>query len=187
MASTDPLQTPDSSVSRSRSGLSHAQTLVVGVSASATTESDSVDGGSALHSSPPTTGQAGQQSRQRRGAAPAGSGQPATGHQHRERPRAQTAIALGSNSPLQRYWLTASQRLRQAQRRYPGIQPYAPMKEENTPLPSSLGSRSRTRTKQITKKPPISMQKMPATIASSASGNRSNVSIYVVSIQNFKC
>jgi hypothetical protein len=103
------------------------------------------------------------------------------------RSRAQTATARGSNSPLQRHWLTASQRLRQAQRRYPGIQPYAPMEEENTPLPASLGSRSRTRTKQLTKKPPISMQKMPAATTSSASGNRSNVSISVVSIQNFKC
>jgi hypothetical protein len=101
------------------------------------------------------------------------------------RSRAQTATARGSNSPLQRHWLTASQRLRQAQRRYPGIQPYAPMEEENTPLPASLGSR--TRTKQLTKKPPISMQKMPAVTASSASGNRSNVSISMVSIQNFKC
>eukprot|EP00267_Zea_mays_P054664 XP_020407920.1 zinc finger BED domain-containing protein RICESLEEPER 2-like [Zea mays] len=53
------------------------------------------------------------------------------------------------------------------------------MEEENTPLPASLGSRSRTRTKQLTKKPPISMQKMPAATTSSASGNRSNVSISV--------
>ncbi|XP_023157060.1 zinc finger BED domain-containing protein RICESLEEPER 2-like [Zea mays] len=53
------------------------------------------------------------------------------------------------------------------------------MEEENIPLPASLGSRSRTRTKQLTKKPPISMQKMHAATSSSASGNRSNVSISV--------
>jgi hypothetical protein len=59
------------------------------------------------------------------------------------------------------------------------------IEEENTPLPTNLGSRSQI--KQLTKKPPISMQKIPMVTPSSASNNQFNVSISVVSIQNFKC
>jgi hypothetical protein len=90
-------QRPD--YSRSRSGLSRAQTL--GVSASATADSDSADGGSALHSSPPTTGQAEQQSRQRRGAAPAGSGQPGTSIARGRAPK-QPPLQAPSPMPLWR-------------------------------------------------------------------------------------
>jgi hypothetical protein len=120
------------------------------------------------------------------------SGQRPTGHRHHVRPHAQTATApCSNNSASLAHCVCVSASTSgssvTASTTVSGSASISSPMEENTPLPASLGSRSRIRTKQLTKKPPISMQKMSAATTSSASGNRSNVSISVVSIQNFKC